>query len=234
MVEFVFFRKDEFVHLNLKKVILMKNLFWLGMFLFISTKPTGLLAAQTSLYRSQSIYRQLCASCHGSQGEGNYSVKAPALAGLPHWYVKTQLEKFKNGIRGKHPQDVGGLKMYPIAKMFSDKDISEISEFVGTFKKILPEAKLSGDFVKGQQKYATCVACHGITGEGNQTLNSPPLTNMSDWYLFKQLKAFQSGLRGADASKDPTGAIMAPMARTLKDEKDMLDVISYLRTLQEK
>ena len=38
-----------------------------------------------------------CSNCHGEQGEGKREILAPAIAGLPAWYVENQLEKYKNG-----------------------------------------------------------------------------------------------------------------------------------------
>ena len=42
----------------------------------------------------------LCAQCHGEQGEGNQVFGAPAIAGLPLWFVQSQLQKFRSGLRG--------------------------------------------------------------------------------------------------------------------------------------
>ena len=33
----------------------------------------------------------LCSQCHGEQGAGNQLALAPAIAGLPQWYVEAQL-----------------------------------------------------------------------------------------------------------------------------------------------
>ena len=53
---------------------------------------------------------QLCSACHGPQGHGNRELMAPAIAGLPEWYVVNQLKKFRNGGRGAHPADISGLR----------------------------------------------------------------------------------------------------------------------------
>ena len=46
---------------------------------------------------------QLCASCHGAQGEGNQLYLAPNIGGLPVWYLEAQLTKFRDGGRA-HPE----------------------------------------------------------------------------------------------------------------------------------
>ena len=38
------------------------------------------------------LYRS-CESCHGVSGEGDTKVEAPQIAGLPAWYVSSQLER---------------------------------------------------------------------------------------------------------------------------------------------
>ena len=52
-----------------------------------------------------------CVSCHGAAGNGNAEVGAPAIAGLPQWYIETQLKNFRGGVRGYHGDDITGLRM---------------------------------------------------------------------------------------------------------------------------
>lgn len=40
---------------------------------------------------------QICKTCHGQQGEGLLPLQAPALAGLPTWYLERQLHNYKKG-----------------------------------------------------------------------------------------------------------------------------------------
>ena len=61
------------------------------------------------------LYEQ-CAQCHGVNGEGSQFFLAPSIAGMAPWYVESQLRNFRTGARGLHPDDVGGLRMYPIAQ----------------------------------------------------------------------------------------------------------------------
>ena len=51
-----------------------------------------------------------CVACHGAQGEGNALIGAPRLPGC-RVVRRQQLERFQSGIRGKHPDDVEGLRM---------------------------------------------------------------------------------------------------------------------------
>lgn len=53
----------------------------------------------------------LCAACHGVDAQGNEALGAPPLAGQSDWYLVRQLEKFKSGWRGAHPDDAQGAMM---------------------------------------------------------------------------------------------------------------------------
>lgn len=176
----------------------------------------------------------LCAQCHGDQAEGNSDVGAPAIAGMAEWYVKAQLAKFRDGLRGRHFDDVMGMRMRPMAlTLRSDEDVAAVSAQVAAMSKTSPEAELSGgDATNGKVLYTPCVACHGMDGGGNEALFGSPLANTSDWYLLKQLENFRAGVRGA-AKGDQSGAMMRPMAMTLADEQAMKDVIAHIMTLSE-
>ncbi len=189
----------------------------------------------------------LCTQCHGTAGEGNPSIAAPGIAGLPEWYVAAQLRKFRNGHRGTHPKDAEGMRMRPMALTLGinadpalsgeakqdaqDKDLDNVAAYVASLPQTKPAASLEGgDSARGQGLYAVCMACHMPDGSGNQGVGSPPLAGASDWYLFSQLKKFKAGIRG-NKPEDITGVTMRGMAGTLADEQAMKDVIAYIKTL---
>lgn len=91
-------------------------------------------------------------------------------------------------------------------------------------------ARRPGNPMLGQARYAVCAACHGASGEGNQTLNAPKLAGQGAWYLRRQLEYYKLGARGADP-RDEYGQQMAPMAATLVDSNAVEDVIAYIQTL---
>ena len=55
-----------------------------------------------------------CAYCHGAAGQGSWSTNAPRLAGMSDWYLARQLQQFRQGHRGRHPQDFHGAQMATI------------------------------------------------------------------------------------------------------------------------
>jgi cytochrome c oxidase subunit 2 len=91
-------------------------------------------------------------------------------------------------------------------------------------------ARPPGDAAAGAANYAVCAACHGTQGEGNPALNAPKLTGMPDWYLRRQLRNYQQGVRGTHP-EDVYGVQMAPMAQTVASEPALENVIAYIETL---
>jgi cytochrome c oxidase subunit 2 len=200
----------------------------LGTALAATLPPAGASADEA---RGEALFT-LCAQCHGASGGGNPAALAPAIAGLEQWYVEAQLAKFRSGVRGMHPQDTGGLRMYPMSLwLASDADAAAVAGYVAGLPAARPAPRLTGGEAKrGQQLFAPCVACHGVDGTGNEAMKAPTLTGASDWYLLSSLQKFKSGIRGADPA-DQTGAIMRAMSNTLADEQAMRDVIAYIATL---
>lgn len=175
-----------------------------------------------------------CTPCHGDDGEGVRDYGAPAIAGLDAWYVETQINHFRAGIRGAHPDDAAGLRMRPMVQSLqSESDVRSVAAFVASLPVQAPAPALSGGSAeRGRAIYATCAECHGTDGRGDRERGAPDLTHASDWYLFTQLGNFKAGVRGVDP-RDATGATMRPMAMALADEQAMKDVVAYIATLPE-
>lgn len=180
--------------------------------------------------RGRALYAT-CASCHGQDGGGRPEYEAPAIAGLPPWYIEAQLQKFRSGARGAHPDDAAGLRMRPMSRTLPhDADVAIVAAYVSSLPPTSPAATLTGDAAHGRQLFATCATCHGENAAGNRALNAPPLNRASDWYLVAQLQKFKAGIRGTNAA-DVTGSQMRPMALGLADEQAMRDVVAYIATL---
>lgn len=200
-----------------------------------SSVPTAAHAEEPDLARGEQLYA-LCTQCHGVAGGGNSEALAPAIANLPQWYLETQLKKFKNGIRGLHPKDTGGLRMYPMSQWLrEDADLVSVAAYVASLPAVHPQDELEspGDAARGQGYYAVCTACHGADGKGNQPMSAPPLVGLNDWYIQSSLKKFKAGIRGSGPG-DALGSAMMGMASTLPDDQAILDVIAHIESLRQK
>jgi cytochrome c oxidase subunit 2 len=173
---------------------------------------------------------QVCASCHGLEGEGNPALNAPKISGQSTWYLKRQLSYFKHGIRGSNPEDTYGKQMAAMAVTLADETAMEnVAAYIQTLPDKPAAQTIKGDAKHGKDLYLTCSKCHGKQAQGNWSVNAPRMAGMSDWYLFTQLKNFKHGLRGAHPG-DVTGRQMESMVLSLNEEK-MHDVIAYINSL---
>jgi cbb3-type cytochrome c oxidase subunit III len=171
-----------------------------------SATPSG-----AQLYRS-------CVSCHGPSGEGSALIGAPRLAGLPAWYVASQVERFQTGLRGQHPDDAEGLRMRAMSKqMLSKVEVETVAAYVAALAPVTNPATLPPAPAETQSAFTLCTTCHGDRGQGNQQVNAPPLAGQDDWYVARQLRKFRSRVRGT-AAGDPIGPVMQAMSLTIAPE----------------
>ncbi len=86
------------------------------------------------------------------------------------------------------------------------------------------------DPVAGKSQYGVCASCHGQQGEGVAAMNAPALAGMAAWYLERQIRHYQQGIRGAHED-DTYGQQMAGMSRVLADDAAIRNVSAYLQSL---
>jgi cytochrome c oxidase subunit 2 len=169
----------------------------------------------------------LCSTCHGAQGEGEQQLNAPKLAGQTGWYLARQLQNFKLGVRDK---EQFAQQMDAIAATLDDAAIKNVVAYINSLPDAHPQATVSGNPAKGREHYETCAFCHGSGGQGVWSTNAPRLSNMSDWYMKRQLQNFQQGMRGSHP-QDFSGAQMAAMAKTLADDQAINDVLKHIDSM---
>ena len=82
--------------------------------------------------RGERLY-STCAACHGAEGEGLWTTRAPRLAGASDWYLVTQLQNFKSRVRGAHEDDIYGPQMSLLADMLpDDQAINDVVAYINT------------------------------------------------------------------------------------------------------
>lgn len=171
-----------------------------------------------------------CSACHGSRGEGNTALGAPAIAGQDAAYLQRQLQHFRAGRRGTHQSDTFGAQMRTagMATLKDDAAIAAVAAHVAAMPKSQPVAPAKGDLRNGNNNYhGKCGACHGGRAEGNAELKAPRLAGLDAAYLARQFAHFRDGVRGTDP-KDVPGRQMAMMATTLPARRDLDDVIAFI------
>lgn len=188
--------------------------------------------AAPDLAKAQQIVTQICAACHGADGN-SVAPANPNLAGQIADYITLQLSHFKAGIR-VNPT------MQAMAATLSDADMQALGVY---FSKQKPKGLAARDpaLVKSAQRLwrggdaaagtPACAGCHSPTGVGIPK-NYPRLAGQYADYVYAQLKAFKAGERAADqAGKDVNGRIMSAIAQRLSDAqmKAIADYAAGLR-----
>lgn len=174
----------------------------------------------------------LCGTCHGANGEGNIELNGPKLAGQASWYLRRQINYYKQGVRGTQPGDLFGQQMAPMAAtLVNDAAINNVISYIQSLPNDPAPTTVQGNVVNGKALYEpTCGICHGADGQGVWSVSAPALSGMSDWYLVRQLQNFKSGVRGTHP-QDELGFQMTSMVTALADDEAINDVVAYINTL---
>jgi len=91
--------------------------------------------ASGDVSKGKTHYRAICATCHGQNAEGQRALNAPKLAGQHDWYLIRQLQNFKSGVRGGHPQDIYGTQMRQMAQTLADDQaIQDVVAYIKTLR----------------------------------------------------------------------------------------------------
>ena len=181
--------------------------------------------AQGDPAKAQQIVTQVCAACHGA--DGNSPIPAnPKLAGQYPEYLTKQLLSFKSGKR-KSPVMSG------IVATLTPEDMKNLGAYYGEQTPKLGAAKDRELVALGQKIYRggnaatavpACASCHTPDGAGIPS-QFPRLAGQHAEYVLAQLKAFSSGERADDNSK-----MMRAIAVKLSDQ-EMHAVAEYISGL---
>ena len=174
---------------------------------------------------------EACVPCHGAAGEGKAALRVPAIAGLPAWYVSAQLERFQTGVRGRHADDIEGLRMQAMSRQLrSEIETRAVASHVASLPHVTSTAAIGGsDAAAGRRAYLLCASCHGVTGGGFEAGKAPPLAGLDDWYVAAQIRKFKTGVRGTMPG-DAFGPVMRAVAAPLSAE-NIDQVAAYVHAL---
>lgn len=198
----------------------------LGLFTISAFAQTPEKAREDDLAKASQIAKQVCAACHGP--DGNSSIPAnPILAGQHAHYTTKQLADFKSEARKS-------AIMQPMVANLSPEDMRALGVFFSE-QAIKPSAVRDKSLVElGQKIYRggiidtgvpACAGCHSPTGAGIP-IQYPRLSGQFADYTFSQLKAFRSGERANDSQN-----MMQTIASKM-NEQQMRAVAEYIAGLR--
>lgn len=186
---------------------------------------------EADLDAGRTRYQQICAQCHGPKGEGSFELKSPSIAGLPGWYIATQVDKFQRDWRGSKPEDVPGHLMHAIAQALDPVGVRDVSGYVASMDLIPTQVTLKGgDPERGAEIFRErCMECHRYNGRGEPVFRSAQLIGLQDWYLLSQMKKFREGMRGGHVD-DVYGNKMHRITERMTDES-FRDIAAHIADL---
>lgn len=96
---------------------------------FDNVQPS--LSIQGDIDNGYDIYDRNCAACHLDDGSGTWYTDAPALTNQNDWYLLRQLQNFRAGIRGLHPEDPYGEQMVSMATaMANEEEMADVIAYL--------------------------------------------------------------------------------------------------------
>jgi cytochrome c553 len=182
------------------------------------------------LAKGQQIVGQVCAACHGTDGNSTIGAN-PKLAGQHADYLIKQLVDYTIKPGAQKPARENSV-MAGFAATLSEADRRDVAAFLAVQKPKLGVARNRDTLALGQQIYRTgivektvpaCAGCHSPNGAGIPS-QYPRLAGQHAEYTEAQLKAFRDGVRRNNAP-------MMQIAARLSDAeiKAVADYIAGLR-----
>lgn len=181
--------------------------------------------------RARQTASQICAACHGSDGNSAQAVN-PSLAGQHPEYTYKQLTNFK-------PQDGRAAErsnpiMAGMVANLSDEDMRNLAAYFAIQKPKPRSARDPNLVTLGRAIYrggvmakgvAACAGCHSPNGVGVPA-QFPRLAGQHAEYLESQLRAFRAGERVNDPNQ-----MMRTVAAKL-DDREIRAVAEYISGLR--
>lgn len=140
---------------------------------YMQTPVPDLAKDPQAMATGQRMFLTYCSQCHGSDAGGSKGFPNLTVSGEKSWLYGNQPETIvrtlTEGRQGMMP---------PMGAAVGGKQgVTEVANYVRSLSGLSHDATLAA---KGKPLFATaCAGCHGATGEGNQALGAP---NLSDRY----------------------------------------------------
>lgn len=139
------------------------------------------------------LYREACASCHGSGAQGNAAQIVPALAGQLQHYLIKQLADFAEGDRASADMH----RVMAAKRLTSLQSIRNVAAYLSELPPVgRPELGDGKQLAVGRRVYERlCIECHGRNAQGDARYAVPSLRRQHYSYLLSQIRTLAVGHR---------------------------------------
>jgi len=175
--------------------------------------------------KGESLAKQICAVCHGTDGNSPLTMN-PNLAAQHSEYLYKQLLNFKSSTRTN-------AIMTGMTVNLSDNDLRNLAAYYASKPARKMVAQDMGLVAQGQELYrggipekgvAACSACHSPDGSGLPP-QYPRVSGQHAEYTATQLRAFRSGDRDNDDNR------MMRMIASRLSEREIKALAEYISAL---
>ena len=187
--------------------------------------------AKPDAAKGQGIAAQVCAACHGADGNSPLPAN-PKLAGQIYEYLHKQMVNFKPQAGKKAER--GNAVMAGMLANLSATDLRDLAAYYAS-QKLKPAVARDKELAAlGQKIYrggnaasgvAACAGCHGPSGAG-MPAQYPRIAGQFAEYTDAQMKAFRAGTR----ANDPNGMMRAVAVRM--SDREIQAVAEYAAGLR--
>ncbi|MDK4527461.1 c-type cytochrome [Kingella kingae] len=191
-------------------------------------------AAPADLAKGKQVAEQVCAACHGADGNNSIAMY-PRLSGQHAAYIFKQTVDIKKGTRTTG----AAAAMAPMVQNLNDDDIRNVSAYYATQQGKSGEANPKENPALGAKIYRggiaskhipACMSCHGPAGAGTPAGGTdvqayPRLAGQHSQYVADQLRAYADGKRTSPAN------MMEDIAKRMSDE-EMKAVGNFIQGLK--
>lgn len=226
----------------------MYRLYHLSLFLVLATgSALGVSDRAPDLDNGEEI-NEVCAGCHGVNGEGGKNGEYPRIAGQPYRFLYEQMILFRE-------RDRPNLAMieHVDKRQMPDSDVQDISAYLAAIrlptrlqpvdenapgfdalarlqeaKRVMQIPRAEGDVEAGGRLYRReCASCHGRDGMGDPDGITPMLAGQYTSYLWRQVPKYIDKVRihDPDSPEDP---LLDQFS-----EAELRDIFAYASTLDD-
>ena len=223
--------------------IMLRTLLPLALFLGLRASPV----LAVDLENGEEI-NEVCAGCHGENGQGGKDGEYPRLAGMASRFIAKQLHLFRDRTRPNL-----AMVEHVDERQMPDNDIEDIAAYLAAIKlptklppvdenapdfdayarllaakKVMQIPRAPGDVEAGKRLYhKECASCHGREGWGKDKTGAPMLAGQYTNYLWRQVEKYRKKIRIHDES-DPDDELL----KEFKDS-ELADIFAYLSTVDD-
>lgn len=179
-----------------------------AIFLGLFFGTAGIAVAQSGDAEAGKEKSQVCAACHGPNGESPTDMY-PHLAGQHEKYLLKQLKDFKRASETGGEEGRNNPIMMGQVASLSEQDMADLAAFYAS--KDSPKGETPEDVIaKGEDLFRrgnpdsnmpSCAGCHGPRGNGMGLAAFPDISGQHAAYTKSQLEMFRSGERANDPNE---------------------------------